>query len=192
MIKTFQHRRPDSFLSRISQAFHELRFHPINEQFWPNVLLTVFVCFIQTSLIPNTFGKYIYIDLVTIWLVYTFVFHRFARSLIIMTIASIFLETTTTTPFSMYFCAYLLPLSLISAFREPISWHHFTPWFVTLISILLWVIAWEYAVVSLKLKTFYFNWDYIIKTVVRIVLSLIVGIILFQRWLKQDQEEHQR
>ena len=95
-----------------------------------DIALTIILSVVQFSVLPGLFQGYGLVELLTPWLVAIFVMQTLGKSLVLLILGSLLLETHSAAPAGLYFCAYWMIAVAILLTRHNLSWRHRFPWLI--------------------------------------------------------------
>jgi hypothetical protein len=176
-------------LERVLETSGPSRFQRILSALWPrpdcgNYLLDLahllMLAAIEQSVIPyNVLGVF-RIDLITPWLLVTFVLAPLRKTLPLAIIAGVIQETRSTAPAGLYISAYWSAAIALSYIRHTLSWRHTGPWAVTIVCGMTWVAAFETLVIALTQDPGRIGIRYVTEQLLRIVIATAIGVTLSQ------------
>lgn len=162
---------------------------PNSGKLWIDLLNLFAIIWIQSTLFPSMSWRLINIDLITPWLVISFIRQKFGTSTFLCVVASLGLELRSTMPAGLYVCAYWMIANVIIQVRPTLSWRHKVPWAVTFLLAALWISFFETAALAISLDSFTANWHYWLDQLIRITSCVSVGMYLSKEWQRIDAEE---
>ena len=166
-----------------------LKPQPFTGQMWVDITFLLLIGALHSTILPAMFGRYILIDLMTPWLVCTFVAAPLFRSMVLGTFGALILETHTACPAGMYMTAFWVIMSVLWLTRSTLSWRHAFPWAVTLFAAELWVISFETFVMAVSEGSFHISFLETFHQCVRLVVSTVVGMTFAQRFMRDGIAE---
>lgn len=160
-----------------------LRPHPYTALMWVDIFFLLLVGALHSTIIPSIFGRYAIVDLMTPWLVCTFVAAPLLRSIVLGTLGAFILETHAASPAGMYMTAYWVIMAALWLTRSTLSWRHAFPWAVTFFISELWVVIFETFVMAVSEGTFHLNFIQALHQCVRIGCATGIGMALSLRFM---------
>jgi hypothetical protein len=148
-----------------------------------DIIFLFFVGALHSTILPSIFGRYLLIDLMTPWLVCTFVAAPLTRSIILAILGALILETHSATPAGLYIVAYWIIMAALWLARSTLSWRHVFPWAVTFFVSELWVIAFETFVMAVSEGVFQFNPIQMLNQCLRLGVATVFGLALCRRFM---------
>ena len=175
----------DATMSRVRVAAQWLRpwvaLRPYTGQMPLDIIFLLVVGALHHTVLPSLIGGVMLVDLMTPWLVVTFVSAPLPRATVIGVLGSLILESHSAAPAGLYLCAYWVVAVVLRLTRSTLSWRHALPWMVTFLVTEIWVIAFETFVVSVSEGNFHFGFGYALAQMVRLVTSSAIGMLLCRR-----------
>ena len=104
---------------------------PCTGVWWADILWLTVVAALNEHILPSIFGGSMPIDILTPWLVISFVVGSPLQVFGIWLLGAMFLETASNVPRGVYLCSYWMILSILLLSRRTLSWKLVVPWFVT-------------------------------------------------------------
>jgi hypothetical protein len=150
---------------------------------WLDIFYLLLVGALQFSIIPSLLGRYVYVDLLTPWLVINFVNQSLARSTVLAVIGALIIETHNAAPAGLFICIYWITLNLIHLVRDTLSWRHATPWIATFVLSELWVVLGEYFLTVIVRGSFEMDMVFYLVTLLRMLLAVGTGLLIVKFWL---------
>lgn len=162
---------------------------PNTGSLWKDIAYLLLIVWIQTSFFPTLSKGYLQVDLLTPWLVISFIRQHLTSATILAIIGAISLETRSAVPAGLYICAYWITANIIAQVRPALSWRHLVPWAVTYALAALWIILFESLVMMTSLGLSHLHWTHWINQLIRIISAVAFGMYLAREWHKIDAEE---
>jgi hypothetical protein len=150
---------------------------------WADILWFFVLAAIDTHILPALTGGILPFSLMTPWLVVTFVVAPSHRSLILLVLGGLFLETNSGAPRGLYLTAYWVIFCVLTLTRKSLSWRHAVPWLVTFFFASFFVSNFESLVIFLRQDPTQLDFFHFAKQVVHVTLCVIVGMSLAQPWM---------
>ncbi len=179
----------NDFFTRSSRWARDWRLRPNSGHLWKDIIFLLCIAFIQMTVLPSLFGSYGYLDLITPWLVVTFICQRPLKALCLASIAAIVLETRLAVPAGLYLCIYWILCSLLIQIRPALSWRYRTPWFVCYVGATLWVLLFESFVINFLQADLLAEPHYFVHALLRLIVATGYGMYLSSEWMNIDAEE---
>jgi hypothetical protein len=177
--------------SRISLDTFKPLFHPkpYTGKLWVDLIFLLLLGALHSTVIPSIIGRYLSFDLMTPWLICTFVAAPLTHSVIVLMVASFILETHSACPAGMYMTAYWIIMAVIWLTRATLSWRHAFPWTVTMVVAQLWVILFEAFVKAVTAGTVHISFFDVWCQALRLITGTLFGMGLAQRFLREGLGE---
>ena len=140
------------------------------------------VCALHYTIVPSLVGRYLLIDLLTPWLVVTFIAAPTGKGALIALIGAFLMETRTSAPAGMYLTCFWMIGTGIYVSRSSLSWRHSFPWVVTFVVAELWMILAEIFVSHVMLGHWHLTLQEVLIQCARLVFSVGWGMILCKRF----------
>jgi hypothetical protein len=179
----------NDFYTRTRRLLQSARLRPNTGSLWKDCVFLLILVMVQTTLLPTFLPALVHIDLVTPWLVISFVRQRVAQATLLAFIAALTLETHSAIPAGLYVCVYWIAANVIIQVRPALSWRHQVPWAVTYAVTTLWVSTFEAFVIMMTRGVAELHWTYWLTQMIRLITAVGFGMFLAQEWLKIDAEE---
>jgi hypothetical protein len=176
-------------LTRTRRTLKKWRLRPNTGSLTKDILFLLVIGFIQITVLPFLFGTLGYLDLITPWLVITFIRQRPLQAHILALVGALIVETRLAVPAGLYICAYWILANVISLVRPALSWRYKTPWLVSYALASLWVILFEVFVINFLQTASLHQPAYIAQQVVRFIVTVSYGMYLSREWMTIDAEE---
>jgi len=161
----------------------QLKLRPNSGKLWLDTLFLLFLAAIQFAILPDIFGRFIYVDLLTPWLIINFVQQPPWRATFLLFVGAMAWETHSVAPAGLYICAYWIMANVLHHVKDTLSWRHSTPWLVSFLCGELWIVLFE-CFVSFTLKeSVVANLEFILVQIGRVILSVGFGMMVCQYWL---------
>lgn len=178
-----------NFSSKLRQFLAAIRPHPNSGSLWKDIAFLLVIIWLQTSIFPTLTGGYLQIDLVTPWLVISFIRQYLSTASILAFIGALTLETKSAVPAGLYICAYWIIANIIIQVRPALSWRHLVPWAVTYAIAALWIVLFESLVMATSLGVAHLEWTHWANQIFRIATAVAFGMYLSREWHRIDAEE---
>ena len=175
-----------------ANADDRLRWRPMRPctgVWWADILWLSVVAALDAHILPSMTGGHVPFDIMTPWLVVTFVVGTPTQATTMWLLGSLMMETSVAAPKGIYLCAYWITLSIIFLARKTLSWKHVVPWFVTFFFTSFWVGNFESLVIFLRQDPSQLDFFHFMRDVVRVGLSCLVGMTLAQPWMARFKGE---
>jgi hypothetical protein len=156
---------------------------------WPrpdcgNFLLDLFHMFmlvaVEQAMIPHNALGVFRVDLLTPWLIVSFVLAPLRKSLPIAVMAGLLQETRSAAPAGLYISAYWSAAIALNYIRHTLSWRHMGPWAVTVICGMTWVVAFETLVTALTQDAGRIGIRYAFEQIFRVGIAAAIGVMFSQ------------
>lgn len=156
---------------------------PLSFSIYLDCLYIFEILIVQDFIIPKLNYKLISIDLLTPWLCLSFIFYTPLRSLVMLLIASLSLESHSAVPLGLYFTSYWMIGSIITLLKHSISWINVSSWVTYIASSLFLIILIKTLVVSI-LSSLNLASQYLFSPQlwIHFALSLSLGVWLTLRY----------
>ncbi len=150
---------------------------PVSGDLSVDILFLSLVLSIQEIGLPSVLG-HLRVDLVTPWLIFVFVFSSPLRSIVLLSVASFFIENRSAVPSGLYFSYFFLIFALIWNFRSIVSWRQKVSWLYVFAVALIAQDIFMFAAASLIAERWLVSgWD-LYQSLVSFLLSWSVASIL--------------
>ena len=179
----------DNWKERLKALGPELIPRPNTGRLWHDCLFLLLICAIQLAILPSIFGPFISIDLVTPWLVTSFVRQNALSAVILAIVGAAAIESHSSMPSGLYFCAYWIALTIIIQVRPTLSWRHQIPWLVNFILAQLWIVTFEVFVMTVINRNALMDIVYWLNCLVKIPVATCFGLYISRQWMNLDAEE---
>jgi hypothetical protein len=146
--------------------------------FWFSLLFTI-----HQHILPSILGPNFPIDLVTPWLVISFVVSSPSHSLLLWLVASSLMETSTIVPRGFYLCAYWLIFAAILLTRRTLSWKLTVPWVVSFFFASFCLGNFETLLIFLKQDGKQLGFNYFFFQAIKTLLAIVIGMTYAQTWM---------
>src|SRR6478735_6167245 len=173
-------------LTRLRRALKKWRPRPNTGSLTQDVLFLLVIGFLQITILPYFFGSLGHLDLITPWLVITFIRQRPLQGHILGLVGAMILETRLAVPAGLYICAYWILANVIFLVRPALSWRYKTPWLVSYALASLWVILFEVFVINFLQTASLYQPAYIAQQLVRFFVTIGYGMYLSREWMTID------
>jgi len=180
--------RRDAF-TRMRRNLRKWRLKPNTGSLSKDLVFLLIIGFVQITILPYLFGSLGYVDLITPWLVITFIRQKSLQGHILALVGALILETRLAVPAGLYICAYWILANVIFLVRPALSWRYKTPWLVSYALASLWVILFEVFVINFLQTASLHQPAYIAQQVVRFLVTISFGMYLSREWMTIDAEE---
>lgn len=157
---------------------------------WADLSYLLVVITFQVSILPSIFNNS-YIDLLTPWLIYNFIFLRWTSSMPLGLIGALALERNGTHPMGMYMCIYWIIGMVILSVRVHISWRNMLPWLAVFTLAQIWLLVFELLVYIVTTNNVLFiTWSYLLGILTRIFFTLSLSVLFYVKLSSKALEEH--
>lgn len=164
-------------------APHWWPIRPCTGIWWADLLWLSVVVALDQHVMPSVFGNVLPIDILTPWLVVSFVVGSPWHAFLVWGLGALFRETSGTAPQGVYLCSYWIILAVLLLARKTLSWKHVVPWLVTFFFASFWMGNFETAVIFLRQDPAQLDFMYFFNQVIRVSLSCLIGMALAQPWM---------
>ena len=147
---------------------------------------------LHQHIIPSIFGTAIPFDILTPWLVVSFVVGTPLQVMTAWLLGAMFLETASNAPKGMYLCAYWIVLSILLLTRRTLSWKLVIPWLVTFFLSSFWIGNFETLIVFLRQDPTQLDFGYFFSQLVRVILTCFIGMAMAQPWMMRFKGDRVR
>lgn len=175
--------------SRMIGIVPELKLRPNTGRLWHDVLFLLIAAVLQIFILPSIFGKHLTIDILTPWLAISFVRQHSLQATILALVGALVLEMHDAVPAGMYIVIYWIMANVIINMRLTISWRHAIPWLVMYTLCSIWVVFFEAFVTILKVGVDVLDLQYWWYQLIRIAISVGIGMFFCREWLDFNAEE---
>lgn len=175
--------------SRFIEIIPELKLRPNTGRLWHDILFLLIVAVLQIFILPSLFGKRLVIDLLTPWLAISFVRQHALQATVLALVGACVLEMHDAVPAGMYIVIYWIMCNVIINMRLTLSWRHSIPWLVMYSLCSVWVIFFEAFVTILKVGVDALDLQYWWYQLIRVAISMAIGMYLCREWLDFNAEE---
>jgi hypothetical protein len=180
--------RPD-FLTKLKDFLKALRPIPNQGVLWKDCAFLLVIVFVQTTLLPSIIGAHVYLDIVTPWLLISFVHHRLSNAIVLALTGALALEMQSAVPAGLYLSSYCIMATVINQIRPTLYWQHFVPWIVIYGASSLWVATFETLVLVMIQHVTTISWQYWLMQAFRVISSIAFGMYLSHNWKRPPGEE---
>lgn len=135
---------------------------------------------IEQSIIPHNALGVFRIDLLTPWLLVSFVLAPLRKTLPLAILAGFLQETRSTAPAGLYISAYWSAAITLNYIRYTLSWRHTGPWAVTVLCGMTWVAAFETLVIALTQDPGRIGIRYVFEQIFRTLIAAAIGVMFSQ------------
>jgi hypothetical protein len=125
----------------------------------------------------------------TPWLIVTFIVAPLHIAFCTLLIGALALETSSGAPRGMYLTAFWVIFGVLALCRKTLSWRHAVPWLVTFFFSAFFISNFESALILLRKDPEQLDFFHFAKQVVRVTLSVVVGMALAQPWMARFKGE---
>ncbi|MGE0173654.1 MAG: hypothetical protein AB7T49_12730 [Oligoflexales bacterium] len=174
---------------KIKEFLYEARLRPNTGKLYRDVINLLVVFVIQTSIFPTFLGTSIVIDLITPWLVMSFVRQKLFPATVLALVGAISLEMHSSFPAGLYVCIYWITANIIFQIKPALSWRLLVPWVVVFSVSALWVLFWESFIMVFTKGTDGINEFFVFKQFLRFAVAVSFGVVLCRPWLEFKEEE---
>lgn len=164
---------------------------PLENSFFWEALYIIFFLVFQDYIIPQLFPK-MYIDLLSPWILISFVLRKPLRFLPLSIFAVILIENHSSWPFAFFFTLYWVFGVFLSLFRQHISWTNFLSWGVLFSLAQLFILVMESVSYGVsKLGNYEGLPYYLVPNISGSFLSILFGLFIVYKF-RLDTLEVQR
>jgi hypothetical protein len=188
-LKPLERYKSEEFLDRLRALPRYFKIRPNTGKLWLDCVYLTFLVAVQFTIFPSLFGEFILVDVVTPWLVYSFVRTPNYKFITLALVATLALETHNAGPRGLYFCIYWVIGAVIFLMRETLSWRHFVPWLFTFADAEIWLVLFEGLVIGLSRDSSQLNAAYCFAQFLRIIIATSFGAFLVQYFYFHSREE---
>lgn len=178
----------DTTLSRLrhatAAALPWVKIRPYTGRIVLDLVFLLIVGALHETVLPSLVGSVLLVDLMTPWLVTTFVAAPLPRALLLGTFGALILETHSAAPAGLYVTVYWMIAVVLRITRGTLSWRHAFPWAVTFLVSELWVILFESFVIGVGDGGNPFDLRYVLTQAARLVASVLLGMLLCRRFME--------
>jgi hypothetical protein len=174
---------------KVREFLHEARLRPNTGKLYHDVINLLLIFVIQTSVLPTFLGSAIVIDLITPWLVMSFVRQKLFPSSVLALVGALALEMHSSFPAGLYICIYWIMANIIFQIKPALSWRLLVPWIVVYSVSALWVLFWESFVMVFTKGTEGIDEFFILTQFFRFAIAVTFGVMLCRPWLEFKEEE---
>jgi hypothetical protein len=154
---------------------------------WADIMWLLVVGAIDTHILPSLTDGILPFNLMTPWLVVTFIVSPSYVAFIMLLIGSLLLETSSGAPRGLYMTAYWVIFAVLTLSRKTLSWRHAVPWLVTFFFSSFFVSNFETLLIFLRQDPAQLDFFHFAKQTIRVSLSVIVGMTFAQPWMSRFQ-----
>lgn len=170
------------FRQFLARAATRARPRPATGRLWLDGLWLLVIGALHHTVLPSVFGSFLLVDLMTPWLVITFVVESLPRAAFIGLFGALIVETHSTTPGGLYICAYWVLAVALHVARGALSWRHVLPWVVAFAVSELWIIAFEALVIGINTGRLTLTTDWFVLEALRLLVATAIGLTLAWRY----------
>jgi hypothetical protein len=152
---------------------------------WADIMWLLVVGAIDTHILPSITDGILPFNLMTPWLVVTFIVSPSSVAFIMLLIGSLILETSSGAPRGLYMTAYWVIFAVLTLSRKTLSWRHAVPWLVTFFFSSFFVSNFETLLIFLRQDPSQLDFFHFAKQTIRVSLSVIVGMTFAQPWMSR-------
>lgn len=152
---------------------------------WADIMWLLVVGAIDTHILPSLTDGILPFNLMTPWLVVTFIVSPSYVAFIMLLIGSLLLETSSGAPRGLYMTAYWVIFAVLTLSRKTLSWRHAVPWLVTFFFSSFFVSNFETLLIFLRQDPAQLDFFHFAKQTIRVSLSVIVGMTFAQPWMSR-------
>jgi len=154
---------------------------------WADIMWLLVVGAIDTHILPSLTAGILPFNLMTPWLVVTFIVSPSSVAFLMLLIGSLILETSSGAPRGLYMTAYWVIFAVLTLSRKTLSWRHAVPWLVTFFFSSFFVSNFETLLIFLRQDPAQLDFFHFAKQTIRVSLSVIVGMTFAQPWMSRFQ-----
>jgi len=158
-----------------------LKFRPNTGRFWMDIINILLLAVIQMAVLPTFFGQYVYVDLMTPWIVTSIILQPFLYGAGLAVIAAIILENHSTAPAGMYIAILWVICVTINLIRSNFSWRLMLPWLATYAATTIWVLGFETLVIYVTRGTNVFEPIFVLSWIARFFICMAFGMYLCRK-----------
>lgn len=177
-------------LSRLRGAFATLKPfllpRPYTRRLWLDIVYLLVIGAVHHTVLPSFTRSLFVIDLMTPWIVATFVVASLPRAALLGALAALILETHSAAPAGLYLCTYWVIAVVLHLTRSTLSWRHIFPWLVTLAASELWVMVFESFVSGVNEGGVRFDPMHLAKQFLRLLASTVIGLFMAKRIIEDE------
>jgi hypothetical protein len=159
---------------------------PYTHKLWLDVCFLLIIAALHHTVLPSFTRHLFVVDLMTPWIVATFVVATLPRAIFLGGIAALLLETHSAAPAGLYLCAFWVIAVVLHLTRSTLSWRHVFPWLVTLAASELWVMIFESFVSGVSEGSLRFDAVHLARQGLRLFTSTFAGLILARRIIRDE------
>ena len=159
---------------------------PYTRRLWLDLVYLLLIGALHHTVLPSFTRHLFVIDLMTPWIVATFVVATLPGAILLGVVASLILETHSAAPAGLYLCAYWVVAVSLHLTRTTLSWRHLFPWVVTFAVSELWVMVFESFVSGVSVGAVHFDPVHLAKQGLRLLTSTVAGVLMARRIIDDD------
>lgn len=131
---------------------------------------------IETTIVPHKTLGLFRVDILSPWLFVFFVFGPIHKTLPLAILGGLLQETRSTAPAGLYISAYWSVAVTVYYIRHTLSWRHASPWSITLLSFMAWIISFETLVIAVSQDVSRLNLNYALNQSLRAAIAVAIGL----------------
>ncbi len=170
-----------TFLDKISNFIGLCNPKPHSKNLMWDILHIYMIFFISQIMLPQLFGSYCKIDLLTPWLIVGFITQPAIKSYIQLIVASLLLEYSSTLPAGFYLISYFSIATVIIESRAILSWRVLTPWIASFLAASTWIFGSNFLLLSYFSGTNHLSTGFFFRGALNIFFCLFIGM-----WWRED------
>lgn len=178
------------FRTKLIDLFERFRPRPNTGSLLQDISFLLMIIFVQTSVLPKLLPRDLHLDLMTAWLLITFINQKFFPAITLAVIGATALEMRSAVPSGLYVSAYCILLAIIHQIKPKLFWRHQLPWIIIFALASLWISLFESLVVYIISGAATMTWNYWLSVIFRIIVVTTFGIyISFHGQMKHANDE---
>lgn len=159
---------------------------PYTQKLWLDLFFLLVIGALHHTVLPSFTRHMFSADLMTPWIVATFVVASLPRAILLGGCAALILETHSAAPAGLYLCVYWVIAVVLHLTRSTLSWRHIFPWLVTFAASELWVMVFESFVSIMRDGTVHFDPMYLARQGLRMLTSTLVGLVMARGIIRDE------
>ena len=167
----------------------EYRFRPHTGRFWLDLIYLTLLMGVEEVLLRPLSSSYFLIDLVTPWLLVSFVQKQKGAALFLAIYAGFMQEARSSLPQGTFLCAYLVMVTVLLQVRSALSWRYATPWLVGFALSELLIASLITTVILVLGGGRLLGSEHFVDLALRVGAGVGFGYLLCRPWLAFDAEE---
>jgi hypothetical protein len=174
---------------RLKEIAYDLRVRPNTGKLWQDVVNILVIFFIQSTLLPTFLSPNVTLDLLTPWLVITFVRQKLFPASVLAIVGALVAEMHSSVPAGLYICVYWIMANVIFQIKPALSWRLPTPWLFVYAVSASWVMLFESFVVALNKGADIVAGSFMVSYLIRLSVAIGFGYLLCRSYLEFREEE---